>query len=325
MQSEDTPEQRVSSAGLRLILFTCDASPIIAPLVMSRHLVAGIIEYRTASDERSLPYLLLRRIKRFILREPYSLADFCARKGIAHRATDSGRDPALADWMRALSPDLMVVYFSPLIDEAIFSIPRHGSINLHPSLLPLYRGKHPLFWSHLNMDEEIGVTAHFLARGADNGDILLQRRFPLVKGWREKEIELHAVRDVGVPLLLDAIEMIACGEIKTRPQPRQSPTPPARRIRSHELRDMIDWEHWPIERVWTLLRFAEDWPGLLPRAPGWRRRLPWGIAHYVKGKSEGMPGQIRYDEQGFYLHHPEGKIRLKTRFDVKQLISDILR
>jgi methionyl-tRNA formyltransferase len=227
--------------------------------------------------------------------------------------------------MRALSPDLMVVYFSPLIDEAIFSIPRYGSINLHPSLLPLYRGKHPLFWSHLNMDEEIGVTVHFLARGADNCDILLQRRFPLVKGRREKEIELHAVCDVGVPLLLDAIEMIARGEVQARPQPRQSPTPPARRIQSHELRDLIDWERWPIERVWTLLRFAEDWPGLLPRAPGWRRRLPWGVAHYVKGKSEGVPGQIRYDEQGFYLHHPEGKIRLRTRFDVKQLIGEILR
>ncbi|MHB1141004.1 MAG: methionyl-tRNA formyltransferase [Sulfuricaulis sp.] len=325
MQPDDVPEQRVSAAGLRLILFTCETSPIIGPLVMSRHPVAGIIEYRTACDEKSLPYRLLRRIKRFILRQPYSLAYFCARNGIAHRVTDSGRDPALVDWMQALSPDLMVVYFTPLIDEAIFSIPRHGSINLHPSLLPLYRGKHPLFWSHLNMDEEIGVTVHFLARGADNGDILSQRRIPLVKGRREKEIELHAVRDVGVPLLLEAIEMIARGEIEARPQPRKSPTPPARRIQSHELRDMIDWERWPIERVWTLLRFAEDWPGLLPRAPGWRRRLPWSIAHYVKGKSEGVPGQIRYDEQGFYLHHPEGKIRLRTRFDVKKLVTSILR
>lgn len=325
MQSDDVPEQRVSAAGLRLILFTCETSPIIEPLVMSRHPVAGIIEYRTACDEKSLPYRLLKRIKRFILRQPYSLAYFCARNGIAHRVTDSGRDPALVDWMQALSPDLMVVYFTPLIDEAIFSIPRHGSINLHPSLLPLYRGKHPLFWSHLNMDEEIGVTVHFLARGADNGDILSQRRIPLVKGRREKEIELHAVRDVGVPLLLEAIEMIARGEIEARPQPRKSPTPPARRIQSHELRDMIDWEHWPIERVWTLLRFAEDWPGLLPRAPGWRRRLPWSIAHYVKGKLEGVPGQIRYDKQGFYLHHPEGKIRLRTRFDVKKLVTSILR
>jgi methionyl-tRNA formyltransferase len=326
MQSSDTyNKQSAGQTGLRLILFTSETSPIVEPLVMSRHSVVGIIEYRTSCDERSLPYRLIRRIKRFILREPYSLADFCARNGIAYRATDSGRDPALADWMQALSPDLMVVYYSPLIDEAIFSIPRHGSINLHPSLLPLYRGKHPLFWSHLNMDEEIGVTVHFLARGADNGDILLQHRFPLVKGRREKEIELHAVRDMGVPLLLDAIEMIERGEIRATPQPRQSPTPSARRIQSHELRDMIDWEHWSIERVWTLLRFAEDWPGLLPRAPGWRRRLPWGIADYVKGRSEGMPGQIRYDGQGFYLHHPEGKIRLKTRFDVKQLISDILR
>lgn len=322
---EATHERDAGPDGLRLVLFTSDTSPIIEPLIMSRHSVVGIIEYRTACDERSLPYRLIRRIKRFILRQPYSLADFCMRNGIAHRATDNGRDLALADWVRALSPDLMVVYFTPLIDEQIFSVPRHGSINLHPSLLPLYRGKHPLFWSHLNMDEEIGVTVHFLARGADNGDIVLQRRFPLVKGRREKEIELHAVRDVGAPLLLEAIDMIARGEVQPRPQPRQSPTPPARRIRGHELRDLIDWEHWPIERVWTLLRFAEDWPGLLPRAPGWRRRFPWSIDHYVKGKSDGVPGQIRYDEQGFYLHHPEGKIRLRTRFDVKQLISGILR
>lgn len=313
-----------TSAGLRLLLFTCDSSPIIAPLVISRHPVVGIIEYRTASDARSPLYRLIKRIARFIRRKPYSLADFCARQGIAYRSTDNGRDAALIDWIRALSPDLMVVYFTPLIDEAIFCIPRHGSINLHPSLLPKYRGKHPLFWSCLNMEEQIGATVHFLAKGADNGDILLQRRFPLVRGLREKEIEMHAIRDVGVPMLLEAIEMIAHGQVQASPQPRQSPTPSARRVRGPELREMIDWEHWPIERVWTLLRFAEDWPGLLPRAPGWRRRFPWGIGHFVRGKSDGAPGQIRHDQQGFYLHHPEGKIRLETRFNVKQLIGSIL-
>jgi methionyl-tRNA formyltransferase len=322
---ETQQERDARPDALRLVLFSSETSPIIEPLVMSRHSVVGIIEYRTACDERSLPYRLIRRIKRFILRQPRSLTDFCRRNGIAHRTTDNGCDPALAGWMQELSPDLMVVYFAPLIDETIFSVPRHGSINLHPSLLPRYRGKHPLLWSHLNMDEEIGVTVHFLARGADNGDILSQRRIPLVKGRREKEIELHAVRDVGVPLLLESIEMIARGEVEARPQPRHSPTPAARRIQGRELRKMIDWENWPIERVWTLLRFAEEWPGLLPRAPGWRRRFPWSIAHYVKGKSEGVPGQIRYDAQGFYLHHPEGKIRLKTRFDVKKLIGEILR
>lgn len=314
-----------TSAGLRLLLFTCDSSPIIAPLVKSRHPVVGVIECRTACDESSPMQRLIRRITRFIRRQPYSLADFCARREIAHRSTNTGRDLTLVDWIRDLSPDLMVVYFAPLIDEAIFCIPRHGSINLHPSLLPRHRGKHPLFWSCLNMEAEIGVTVHFLARGADNGDILLQRRFPFVRGLREMEIEMHAVRDVGVPLLLEAIEKIARGEVQGEPQPKRSPTPPARRVRGPELREMIDWQHWPIERVWTLLRFAEDWPGLLPRAPGWRGRFPWAIAHYVKGKSEGMPGQIRYDKQGFYLHHPEGMIRLKTRFDVKQLVSDILR
>ncbi len=309
---------------LRLILFTNGASPIIAPLIMSRHSVAGIIEYRTACDEKSLPYRLIKRVTRFIRRKPYSLAEYCAAKGIAHRISDNGRDLALVDWMRALSPDLMVVYFSPLIDEAIFSVPRHGSINLHPSLLPKYRGKHPLFWSCLNMETETGVTVHFLARGADNGDILLQRGFPLGRGQREAEIASHAIKEVGVPLLLEAIDLIAHGEARARPQPRQSPTPPAWRVTTRELWEMIDWRQWPIERIWNILRFAEDWQGLLPEIPGWRRRFPRRIGNYVREKSEGVPGQIQHDREGFYLHHPEGKIRLETRFDIKKLISSIL-
>lgn len=321
---ETTQGQGAGADGLRLVLFTSDTSPIVEPLVKSRHPVVGIIEYRTSSDERSPAYRLVRRIVRLLRGKPHSLADFCARRGIAHHATGSGRNPVLIDWMRALSPDLMVVYFSPLIDEAIFSVPRYGSINLHPSLLPKYRGKHPLFWSHHNMDDDIGATVHYLARGADNGNILAQRRFPLVPGRSEKEVETRAIRDVGVPLLLEAIEMIARGETEARPQPRQSPTPPAKRVRGPELREMIDWNNWPIERVWTLLRFAEDWPGLLPKAPGWRRRFPWRVREFVRTESQGVPGQIRRDGRGFYLHHPEGKIRLETRFDVKRLISDIL-
>ena len=105
-------------------------------------------------------------------------------------------------------PDLCVIsHFERLIKEPILSVPKIGFINLHPSLLPNYRGMAPQHWPIIKGDKEAGITVHYVDEGTDTGDIILQRRFALAddvyvsdlqKIWMEhyKTIMVEAIDNI---------------------------------------------------------------------------------------------------------------------------------
>lgn len=79
-----------------------------------------------------------------------------------------------------LKPELIVVcHFQKILKKNIISIPTFGCINLHPSLLPEYRGMAPQHWPIINGDSETGITIHFINEGVDTGDIILQERIKI--------------------------------------------------------------------------------------------------------------------------------------------------
>jgi len=96
-----------------------------------------------------------------------------------------------------ISPDLCVIsHFEKLIKKNILEIPRLGFINLHPSLLPSYRGMSPQHWPIINGDKETGITVHFVDETADTGDIIIQENIPItsdmyVSDLQKKWIEIY--------------------------------------------------------------------------------------------------------------------------------------
>ena len=85
--------------------------------------------------------------------------------------------PEFVDAMRRLSPDLLIAAgYSQVLGEQILSIPRLLPVNFHASLLPAYRGKHPVFWALRNGERWAGLTVHVMDAGLDTGDILYQVR-----------------------------------------------------------------------------------------------------------------------------------------------------
>jgi Methionyl-tRNA formyltransferase len=84
------------------------------------------------------------------------------------------------DQVRALAPDLVTVNsYSMLLHSELLEIPRLGCLNLHPALLPKYRGSNPLQWVIINNERETGVTMHYMNSEFDAGDIIAQRRVPI--------------------------------------------------------------------------------------------------------------------------------------------------
>ena len=85
--------------------------------------------------------------------------------------------------LAALDPDLFIaVGYNRRLKDDLLSIPRLGAVNFHASLLPAYRGKHPLYWALQNGEPLVGLTVHFMDPGLDTGDILYQVRVAVGEG-----------------------------------------------------------------------------------------------------------------------------------------------
>ncbi|MEW6236786.1 MAG: methionyl-tRNA formyltransferase [Candidatus Omnitrophota bacterium] len=92
------------------------------------------------------------------------------------------RHPGVFEWLASCAPDaIVVVAYGGFVPQNIRELPKYGCVNLHPSLLPKYRGAAPIHWPILNGDEETGNTTIYLAGGWDNGDIIYQEREPILQ------------------------------------------------------------------------------------------------------------------------------------------------
>jgi len=108
------------------------------------------------------------------------LGETAAALGIPVHYTDKVRSPESVELIRSIAPDVIFVFgFSQLISKEILDIPRLGCVGTHPALLPKNRGRHPLIWALVEGLPQSGLTFFYLDEGADSGDILWQKAFPI--------------------------------------------------------------------------------------------------------------------------------------------------
>jgi len=113
-----------------------------------------------------------------------------------------------------MKPDVLFsINWRRLISKKLINIPKHGCINIHPSLLPKYRGISPLNWAVLNGEKETGVTVHYIDESADTGDIIIQKKIPILFEDTTADIYQKAL-NIYPELLTETIEMIRNGCVK---------------------------------------------------------------------------------------------------------------
>lgn len=123
---------------------------------------------------------------------------------------DSMRDPEVEAKLRALNPDLFVVVAFKVLPGSLLAVPRVGSINLHASLLPKYRGAAPIHWAIKRGESETGVTIFFLDEQVDTGNYLLQKRVEI--GPEDTTGDLYGrLMSLGADALVEAVERIKAG------------------------------------------------------------------------------------------------------------------
>lgn len=171
------------------------------------------------------------------------------------------KDPRFLEKLRALGADIQVVVAFRILPEVVWNMPPLGTVNLHASLLPDYRGAAPVQWAVINGETQTGVTTFLLQQDVDSGRILL-RESSLIGPDESSGSVLERLMELGSALLLRTLDGLAAGNLDGEPQPSQ-PLPgtcwhPAPKIGRQT--GCIDWT-WTCLRIRNLIRGLDPVPG----------------------------------------------------------------
>ncbi|KUG23846.1 methionyl-trna formyltransferase [hydrocarbon metagenome] len=173
-------------------------------------------------------------------------------------------DPSFLETFKKLNPDMVVVVsFGQILPKTIIDYPPLKCLNIHPSLLPKYRGAAPLNWQIIRGETKTGVTIMLMDEGMDSGDIILQEETHL--GSTETCGELHdRLAQRGAVLLIESIEQIAQGAAKRKPQDPSGITF-APRLKKET--GKIDW-HNNVSDIVNLIRGLSPMPAAYTHLDG---------------------------------------------------------
>jgi methionyl-tRNA formyltransferase len=127
------------------------------------------------------------------------------------------KNPEFISQLSSLNADLFIVVAFRMLPEMVWNMPPLGTVNLHGSLLPQYRGAAPINWAIINGDKETGVTIFKLKHEIDTGDILLRKSIPIT-ATDDAESVHDKLMNLGAKALLDAVNNIADGDPEYLPQ-----------------------------------------------------------------------------------------------------------
>ncbi|MCX7618103.1 methionyl-tRNA formyltransferase [Tepidiforma sp.] len=195
----------------------------------------------------------------------------------------------------ALRPDLCVMAFvTEIIPHEVLELPRLGSIQYHPSLLPLHRGSSAINWAIIFGRTETGLTIFWPDRGIDTGPILLQRSCPIGPDDTVGSVYFERLFPMGVDAMAEAAALVRDGKTPRIPQDHAKATyePPCRDEHAG-----IRW-HEPADRLYALIRGCNPQPGAWTTFEGQRLRI---FDCRLTGDEEpGMPGRVLRVEEGSF-------------------------
>src|SRR4051812_16769995 len=186
----------------------------------ARHVVRNIVRRRKLLAPAVLGVYAAHTALRVVRQPAAELALRRRSRGALQRCATVPRihAPEVLDRVRALSPDLGLVYGSPILKPELFEIPAFGTLGIHHGKLPEYRGKKTVFWAMVNGEPSAGVTIQRINAGVDTGEILCAGEVPTI-GKRYGRVDAE-VQALGVDLYIRTIVAVKGGDARSRPQGR---------------------------------------------------------------------------------------------------------
>ncbi len=271
------------------------AVPVVSALVDAGHEVVGVY---TQPDR---PVGRGRRV------QPSPVKEFATERGLAVLQPASLKSEQVLEQFAKLAPDVTIVaaygLFLPL---AVLEVPRLGSLNVHPSMLPTYRGSSPVQTAILDGDDRTGVTIIKLDEGMDTGPIVASRETEI--GSDETAADLTArLFEMGAQLLVEALPDWEAGKIEATVQDETAASVTKRLARAD---GRIDWS-MAAAFIGRQVRAYHPWPGTFTQWNG--RLLKVLAASPANDDRKGSPGQVISLEEGrIAVATGDGLIELAT-------------
>ncbi len=188
--------------------------------------------------------------------QPTAVKGEALRRGLPILTPPKLKNPQLHEELAALQPDVFVVVAFKILPRSLYTLPRFGSINIHASLLPKYRGAAPIHWAIINGEAETGLSSFILNETVDTGDLLLQERLPIAEDDTFDSLYARLAQLSG-PFALRSLERLADPSARPIPQDNAGATP-APKIGPEDA--TIDWG-FPARYVHNFIRGLSSVPG----------------------------------------------------------------
>lgn len=238
------------------------------------------------------------------------------------------KDEQFLEELRALKADLQVVVAFRMLPEVVWNMPPLGTINLHASLLPQYRGAAPINWVLINGEKESGVTTFFLKHEIDTGDILFTEKVTLT--GRETAGDLHdRLMAKGAGLLVKTVKAVESGRFTENPQEQLTEGVELKHAPKIFKEDCnIDW-NLPAEKIYNFIR------GLSPHPTAYTtlndKILKVFGAEYQLATDSGKPGEFFSDNRTFlkvsatdgFIHLTDVQLEGKKRMGIEEFLRGV--
>lgn len=243
--------------------------------LLARHKVAAVVSTPARPKGRGLK----------LVDSP--VAEYAKNAGLSPLLTpESAADPQFIGELASLGADLFVVVAFRILPKEVFSIPKFGTLNVHASLLPRYRGAAPIHRAVEAGEKETGVTVFRIDEGVDTGEIIIQKRTPI--GGAETTPELYGrLSLMGADALMEAVEALEGGAVAAV---KQNPAEATRAPKLKKEEGRVDW-NLPAEAVFNKLRAYKPFPGSYFFIGGKRINIEWGIVGEC-GAEPSPPGTV---------------------------------
>ena len=228
-------------------------------------------------------------------------------KGLPVFQPENFREEETVEQLRALQPDVVaVVAYGRILPQKVLDIPTRGCINIHASLLPKYRGSAPYQWAVLNGEKETGVTAMYLCREMDAGDMIDKESTPIGENETAGEL-LDRLALLGARLLVKTLDRFAAGEVAGIPQDHAAAT----------YAPMLDKTVCPIDwsktarQVHDHVRGLHPWPVATAELAGTKFKIHATVV--IPGKTGAQPGTILgLTKTGLQVACGEGAVEIRS-------------
>ena len=282
------------------------ALPSLEALLESKHQVVGVV---TQPDKPKGRGRIL---------SPSPVKEFALKKNLLVLTPEDLKADDFVEQLKGLNLDLIVVVAYRILPEKVFTIPPRGTINLHASLLPKYRGAAPINWALINGEKRTGVTTFFIQKKVDTGNIILQKETEILPDENYGELS-QRLSTLGAELLFETVDLIEKGKAIPLSQDESQVTQ-APKITPEMCQ--IDWS-WPAEKIRNFIRGLAPTPGAYTFFNGKILKIYKALVLDQTHFDEGFGEIISADKKdGFVAKTKSGRLKLsEVQPESKKIMS----